>query len=81
MAGPTAASGSDSQAKNAKKNAKKKEAVKAVKAANEAARQAALAKHRREQEAARIEEQLKTKSKQSGMMSASVNDKGQLVWD
>ena len=81
MAAPTTASGSESQSKNAKKNAKKKDAVKAVKAANEAAQQAALAKHRREQEAARIAEQLKTKSKQSGGMSASVNDKGQLVWE
>jgi len=81
VAAPRAASGSESQSKNAKKNAKRKEVTKAVKAANDAAQQAALAKHRREQEAALIAEQFKTKSKQSGGMSASVNDKGQLVWE
>ena len=81
VAAPTAASGSESQSKNAKKNAKRKDAAKAVKAANDVAQQEALAKHKKDQEAARIAEQFKTKSKQSGGMSASVNDKGQLVWE
>lgn len=64
--------------KKQRQNAAKREAQKAAKAEAEAQRQATLSKHKRELEKAKISEQY---SKKGGGSSASVNDKGQLVWD
>lgn len=63
--------------KKQRQNAAKREAQKAAKAEAEAQRLATLAKHKRELEKAKIAEQYS----KSGGSSASVNDKGHLVWD
>jgi DNA-binding protein H-NS len=64
--------------KKQRQNAAKREAQKAAKAEAEAQRLATLSKHKRELEKAKIVEQY---SKKDGGSSASVNDKGHLVWD
>jgi hypothetical protein len=64
--------------KKQRQNAAKREAQKAAKAEAEVQRLATLAKHKRELEKVKIAEQY---SQKSGSSSASVNDKGQLVWD
>ena len=64
--------------KKQRQNAAKREAQKAAKAEAEAQRLATLSKHKRELEKTKIAEQY---SKKSGGSSASVNDKGHLVWD
>lgn len=61
--------------KKQRQNAAKREAQKAAKAEAEAQRLATLSKHKRELEKTRIAEQYK------GGSSASVDDKGHLVWD
>lgn len=69
--------------KKQRQNAAKREAQKAAKADAEAERLAALAKHKREVERAKIAEQLNSSKgkKASGGMASYVNEKGQLVWD
>ncbi|KAF9777289.1 hypothetical protein BJ322DRAFT_1188085, partial [Thelephora terrestris] len=64
--------------KKQRQNAAKREAQKAAKAEAEAQRQVNLAKHKRELEKTRIAEQY---SKKGGGSSASVDNKGHLVWD
>lgn len=64
--------------KKQRQNAAKREAQKVAKAEAEAQRVTALAKHKREMEKAKIAEQYSNKG---GGSSASVNDKGHLVWD
>lgn len=63
--------------KKQRQNAAKREAQKAAKAEAEAQRLATLSKHKRELEKTRITEQYSAK----GGSSASVDDKGHLVWD
>ncbi|TCD65833.1 hypothetical protein EIP91_002138 [Steccherinum ochraceum] len=89
----TASSSSDPQAppqrlsetmgKKQRQNAAKKDAQKAAKAAAESERLALLAKHQRELEKLRMAEQAKASKggKASGGMTASMNEKGHLVWD
>ena len=64
--------------KKQRQNAAKREAQKAAKVEAEAQRQATLSKHKRELEKAKIAEQY---SKKGAGSSASVNDKGHLVWE
>jgi len=64
--------------KKQRQNAAKREAQKAAKAEGEAQRLATLDKHKRELEKTKIAEQY---AKKDGGSSASVNDKGHLVWD
>ncbi|KAG8795426.1 hypothetical protein FRC12_014589 [Ceratobasidium sp. 428] len=71
--------------KKQRQNAAKRDAAKAAKVDSEADRQARLAAHKREQERERIAQQYAKpapgKGKASGGMTASVNEKGSLVWD
>ncbi|KAG9123161.1 hypothetical protein FRC07_000161 [Ceratobasidium sp. 392] len=71
--------------KKQRQNAAKRDAAKAAKAESEAERQARLAAHKRQLERERIAEQYAKpaagKGKASGGMTASVNEKGSLVWD
>ncbi|KAL1745544.1 hypothetical protein HDZ31DRAFT_36175 [Schizophyllum fasciatum] len=69
--------------KRQRQNAKKREVQKEVKAQAEAERLANLAKHKRELEKARMVEQYakSSKGKQSGGMTASVDEHGKLVWE
>lgn len=75
----------DAQTKKQRQNAAKREAAKASKAETEAERQARLQAHKRALEKERIAEQYAKpapgKGKESGGMTASVNEKGSLVWD
>ena len=64
--------------KKQRQNAAKREAQKVAKAEAEAQRMATLSKHKRELEKTKIAEQY---SKKGAGSSASVNDKGHLVWD
>jgi DNA-binding protein H-NS len=64
--------------KKQRQNAAKREAQKTAKAEAEAQRLATLAKHKQDLEKTRIVEQY---SKKGGGSSASVDDKGHLVWD
>jgi hypothetical protein len=64
--------------KKQRQNAAKREAQKVAKVEAEEQRQATLAKHKRDLEKTKIAEQY---SKKGGGSSASVNDKGHLVWD
>ena len=64
--------------KKQRQHAARREVQKAAKAEAEAQRLATLAKHKQELEKARIAEQY---SKKSGGSSASIDDKGHLVWD
>lgn len=64
--------------KKQRQNAAKREAQKAAKAEAEAQRLSTLSKHKQVLEKAKIAEQY---SKKGGGSSASVNDKGHLVWD
>lgn len=63
--------------KKQRQNAAKREAQKAAKADAEAQRLSTLTKHKRELEKAKIAEQYS----KGGSSTASVNDKGHLVWD
>lgn len=67
--------------KKQRQNLAKREAQKAAKAQEESERLAKLASHKRELEKSRIVEQYKNTKKTGGGMSASMNEKGQLVWD
>ncbi|KAG8721126.1 hypothetical protein FRC09_008388 [Ceratobasidium sp. 395] len=71
--------------KKQRQNAAKRDAAKAAKVDSEADRQARLAAHKRELERERIAQQYAKsapgKGKASGGMTASVNEKGSLVWD
>ncbi|KAI0630717.1 hypothetical protein C8Q77DRAFT_1200026 [Trametes polyzona] len=79
---PTAQKAPETLTKKQRQHAAKREAEKAAKAEAEAARLAALAKHKRELERARIAEQAKASKKQtSGGMSASVDENGKLIWE
>jgi DNA-binding protein H-NS len=63
--------------KKQRQNAAKREAQKSAKAEAEAQRLATLSKHKRELEKAKIAEQYS----KNGGSSASVDNKGHLVWD
>lgn len=81
---PQAAVAGDS--KRARQNAAKRDATKAAKASAEAERLATLARHKRELERTKMDEQYSTGSgrgrgKVSGGMKASVDANGKLVWD
>ncbi|KAG8746187.1 hypothetical protein FRC10_005703 [Ceratobasidium sp. 414] len=71
--------------KKQRQNAAKRDAAKAAKVESEADRQARLAAHKRQLEKERIAQQYAKpapgKGKESGGMTASVNEKGSLVWD
>ncbi|QRV88644.1 hypothetical protein RhiJN_16662 [Ceratobasidium sp. AG-Ba] len=71
--------------KKQRQNAAKRDAAKAAKAESEADRQARLAAHKRQQEKERITQAYAQpapgKSKAGAGMTASVNEKGSLVWD
>ncbi|KAG8681376.1 hypothetical protein FRC08_015674 [Ceratobasidium sp. 394] len=71
--------------KKQRQNAAKREAAKVAKVESEADRQARLAAHKRQLEKERIAQQYAKpapgKGKASGGMTASVNEKGSLVWD
>lgn len=71
----------ESLTKKQRQNAAKHEAQKSAKAEAEAERLATLAKHKRELERAKMLEQSSKTAKVGGGMSASVNEKGHLVWD
>ena len=71
----------EAMSKKQRQNQAKREAQKAAKADAEAQRLATLAKHKKELEKIRMAEQSTSKQKQSGGMSASMNEKGHLVWD
>ncbi|TRM56887.1 hypothetical protein BD626DRAFT_512761 [Schizophyllum amplum] len=80
--GSIAQKDSDTLSKRQRQNAKKREAEKASKADAEAERLATLAKHKRELEKTRMMEQYaKGKGKQSGGMTATVDEHGKLVWE
>ena len=64
--------------KKQRQNATKREAQKVAKAEAEAQRQETLAKHKRDLEKVKIAEQY---SKKGGGTSASIDNKGHLVWD
>ncbi|KAF8598316.1 hypothetical protein BDV93DRAFT_539157 [Ceratobasidium sp. AG-I] len=76
---------SDAQSKKQRQNAAKRDAAKAAKVETEAERLAKLQSHKRALERERIAEQYAKpapgKGKASGGMTASVNEKGSLVWD
>ncbi|KAF8060642.1 hypothetical protein FPV67DRAFT_1423426 [Lyophyllum atratum] len=69
--------------KRQRQNASKREALKAGKAQDEKERLAMLAKHKRELEKERMAEQQKAGGgkKTSGGMTASVDERGKLVWE
>lgn len=67
--------------KRKRQNIARQEAQKADKQAAEAERLAKLARHKREMEKVKIDEQWKHSGKKSGGMAASVDEKGGLVWD
>lgn len=69
--------------KKQRQNAQKREAQKAAKAAAEEERLAAVARHKRDLERARIAEQAKKSAGKtvSGGMKASVDGNGKLVWE
>ena len=75
----------DAQSKKQRQNAAKREASKAAKVETEAERLAKLQAHKRALERERIAEQYAKpapgKGKAGGGMTASVNEKGSLVWD
>lgn len=64
--------------KKQRQNAAKREAQKAAKAEAEVQRLATLSKHKEELEKARIAERY---SQKGGASSASIDNKGHLVWD
>ncbi|OBZ66879.1 hypothetical protein A0H81_13181 [Grifola frondosa] len=67
--------------KKQRQNAAKREAQKSAKADAESERRAALAKHNRELERLRIDEQYTSKSKKpSGGMTAFVDENGKMAW-
>jgi len=73
---------SAAETKKQRQNAAKREAQKVAKAEAEAERLATLARHKRELEKTRIAEQYAQKSgKKSSNATASVDDRGHLVWD
>lgn len=77
-------SSSTTETKRQRQNAAKREAQKTAKADAETERLATLARHKRELEKARIEEQYAQKpgkKSPSGGATASVDDRGHLVWD
>lgn len=75
---------SETITKRQRQNGQRRVREKAEKAAAEEQRQAALAKHKRELDTARILEQYSGKSggkSFSGGMKASVDERGKLVWE
>ncbi|PIL25235.1 hypothetical protein GSI_13124 [Ganoderma sinense ZZ0214-1] len=78
---PTVQKSTETLTKKQRQHAAKREAQKAAKADAEQDRLATLAKHKRELERARMDEQTKaTKKTASGGMSAYVDENGKLVW-
>ncbi|KZT25213.1 hypothetical protein NEOLEDRAFT_1178628 [Neolentinus lepideus HHB14362 ss-1] len=72
----------ESLTKKQRQNAAKREAQKTAKAQAEAERLALLAKHKRELERQRMAEQAASQGKKtSGGMTATVDEKGKLVWE
>jgi len=69
------------ETKKQRQNAARREAQKAAKVNAEAERLATLAKHKKEQEKARIAQQYAQKPGKKAPASASVDDGGHLVWD
>jgi hypothetical protein len=69
------------QTKKQRQNAAKREAQKAAKEDAEAERKAALARHQRELEKARMEEQFRQGKKPGGGMRATVDAKGHMVFE
>jgi hypothetical protein len=67
--------------KRQRQNLSKRQEQKAAKASDEVQRLDTYAKHKREQDAARLAEQLRPGRKISGGMKASVDDRGKLVWE
>ena len=69
--------------KKQRQNARKRELAKSAKAETEAARLQGLAKHQRELERLRIIEQSQQGGgkRPSGGMNATVDDRGNLVWE
>jgi hypothetical protein len=76
-------SSSVAETKKQRQNAAKREAQKAAKADAESERLATLARHKRELEKTKIAEQYAAQKsgKKSGTGTASVDDRGHLVWD
>ena len=70
----------ETMTKKQRQNAAKREAEKAAKADAEAERLARLARHKRELEHSRINEQFSQGKKPSGGMWAAVDDNGHLVF-
>lgn len=71
--------------KRQRQNASKREAQKAAKTQGEAERLATLSKHKRELEQVRMAEQFRGKGSTgkaaSGGMTATVDERGKLVWE